>query len=438
MSYGQLLGGKLFNVAMPSSYNLQNASARVDFGLAPGVAPAKPVSQYTLVGTSAPRIEIQAIVTGTYTYVQNIVLPGMQHGRVVRPLGQAVYGFGAPIISVDASSVAHIPGVQIVQKKNFLGVVAPQEYNAIQAAAQLKVQWADPPPVLPGHANEFEWMRAMDAAGKAVQSPVSWYQQNSNRGNVGAGLASAAKVVSETYAWASNVHNPLGPNCCVADVTPQGARIYASSQTAYGSRTAVATALGISPNLVRVSNPATGGSFGTPTDDDANVSAALLSQAVGKPVRMQFMRWDEIGWEYTSPASMMDIQAGIDKSGNMIAFNANHFYPQYISGPVTSAELAQTSPLSNPSSSITGNFFSSRMYSVVDQNNPATSNGYLVKSIPNQGNWIRAAFMRAGSAPGILFAGEQMVDELAHAAQMDPVAFRLQNVTHSPAENRDL
>jgi CO/xanthine dehydrogenase Mo-binding subunit len=437
ITYGQLLGGKLFNVAMPGSLNLQNASARIDFGLAPGVSPAKPVSQYTLVGTRAPRIEIPAIVTGTYTFVQNIKVPGMMHGRVVRPLGQAVYGFGAPVLSVDESSIAHLPGVRVVRNNNFLGVVAPHEYDAIQAAAQIKVTWADPPAVLPGNASQFEGMRALDSAGKTIQTPVSWYLQNPNHGDVNQGLASAAHTVSQTYAWPAHIHNPMGPNCCVADVTPQGSRIFASTQDAYGTRTAVSSALGVPLNSVRVTTPATGGSFGTPTDNDANVAAALMSQAVGKPVRVQFMRWDEIGWAYTSPGSLMDIRAGMDAKGNMTAFDFVHFYPQYTSGPVTNAELAGA-PLATPSSSITGNFFPHRMYSVVDANNPNTSNGNLTKSIPLQSQWIRGAFMRAGSSPGVLFGGEQVVDELAHAAGMDPVAFRLQNVTQAPAENRDL
>jgi len=190
-------------------------------------------------------------------------------------------------------------------------------------------------------------------------------------------------------------------------------------------------------NTVRVTTPATGGSFGTPTDDDANVAAALMSQLAGVPVRVQFMRWDEIGWAYTSPGSVMDIRAGVDGKGNLLAWDFVHYYPQYVSGPVTNAELAGA-PLANPSSTIVGNFFPSRMYKVVDQNNPSTANGNLTRSIPLQGQWIRGAFMRAGSAPGVLFGGEQVIDELAHAAGMDPVAFRLQNVTQVPTENRDL
>ena len=180
VTYGQLLGSKLFNVSMPASWSMNptpNTTGGAFNGPRPGVpgqgiqagqAPAKPVSQYKLVGTSPPRIEIPAIVTGSEVYIQNIRVPGMLHGRVVRPRGQTVYGFGAPIVSVDESSIRHIPGAQVVRKGDFLGVVAPQEYDAIQAAALLKVKWADPPAVLPGGGNEFAQMRALDRAGKTV------------------------------------------------------------------------------------------------------------------------------------------------------------------------------------------------------------------------------------------------------------------------------
>src|SRR4029077_1998059 len=143
-------GGKLFNVAMPEGYELQNVSQfGATVGVPAGVAPAKPVASYSLVGTSPQRIEIPAIVTGSYTYVQNIRVPGMLHGRRVLPRGQFVYGFGAPVVSVDATSIAHLPQVKIVRKGDFIGVVAPKEYDAIQAAAQLEVKWADPPSALP-------------------------------------------------------------------------------------------------------------------------------------------------------------------------------------------------------------------------------------------------------------------------------------------------
>ena len=171
----QLLGGKLFNVSMPASWNMNPTGDRrfvqwAKTGQArpgpPGRSGAGEARQPVQAGrhTAPPRIDIPAIVTGSEVYIQNIRLPGMLHGRVVRPRGQSVYGFGAPIVSIDESSIKHLPDVQIVRKSDFLGVVAPHEYDAIQAAAQLKVKWADPPAVLPGGGNEF----AADAGTRRV------------------------------------------------------------------------------------------------------------------------------------------------------------------------------------------------------------------------------------------------------------------------------
>jgi nicotinate dehydrogenase subunit B len=422
VTYGALLGGKLFNVAMPASYNMQpvipptpNAGGFTG-GIQPGQSPAKPVGQYTLVGTRVPRIDVPGIVNGQGVYIQNIRVPGMLHGRIVRPPGQAVFGFGAPIVSVDEGSIKQIPGVRIVRKGNFVGVVAAKEYDAIQAAAQLKVKWADAPAALPGSGNEFAGMRALDSAGKSVQSYRTLI------GDVTGALASAAQVVSQTYAWPTNIHTPIGPQCAVADVTPAGTRIFSGTQGAYQTRRQVALLLGVPDNQVRVTAVAMGGCFGDGVQYyDVAQAAALMSQAVGAPVRVQLMRWDEIGWGSSSPGTMLDVKAGIDGKGNLVAMDIAQFYPQYKNDLVqTNAELTGMA-LPTPSSSLSGVQLPTVMYNI-------PNNRYLVKSIPLLGNWIKAHWMRAGSGPHTTFAGEQVIDELAYAAKMDPVAFRIQNV----------
>jgi len=425
VTYGQLLGGKLFNVQMPAAWNMQPATPTGGFtgGIAPGQAPAKQPSDYKLVGTPVQRIDVPEVVVGTASYIQNIRVPGMLHGRVVRPAGQSVFGFGAPIASVDEKSIAHIKGVQIVRKNNFIGVVAPHEYDAVQAAVQLKVKWADPPAVLPGNGNEHKGLRDLDGAGKTVMSRNDLGGILPSTGNVEAALASAAHKVAETYSWPTNIHTPMGPQCAVADVTPQGARIFSGTQGAYQTRPQVALALGMPENLIRVTAVAMGGCFGDGVQYfDVAQAAAIMSQAVGKPVRVQLMRPTEISWGQTSPASLMDIRAGIDGKGNLVAFDYTHFYPQYRADTVqTNAELAG-SPLPAVPSTISGNYWPAPMYNV-----PNAS--YLLKSLPILNNWFKVHWMRAGSAPHGTFAGEQVIDELAIAANMDPVAFRIQNVT---------
>jgi nicotinate dehydrogenase subunit B len=230
-------------------------------------------------------------------------------------------------------------------------------------------------------------------------------------------------VVAQTYGWPTNTHTPIGPQCAVADVTAQGGRIFSGTQGAYQTRPQVALVLGMPESQVRVTACAMGGCFGDGAQYfDVAQAAALMSQAVGAPVRVQLMRWDEMSWGQTSPPSLMDVRAGIDGKGNLVAFDFTHFYPQYWANSVqTNAELAGT-PLPAVPSSISGNFWPGPMYSI--------PNGrYLVKSIPLVGNWIKVYWLRGGSAPHATFAGEQVIDELAHAANIDPVAFRVQNVT---------
>jgi nicotinate dehydrogenase subunit B len=180
--------------------------------------------------------------------------------------------------------------------------------------------------------------------------------------------------------------------------------------------------LGLPEDVVRVTAFAMGGAFGDGSQYfDVAQAAGLMSQAVGAPVRVILMRPTEIAWGQASPPSLMDIRAGIDGKGNLLAFDFTHFYPQYRSDTIqTNGELAGQ-PLATPPSSVSGNFWPAPMYSI-----PNTS--YLLKSIPLVGNWFKVYWMRGGSAPHVTFAGEQVIDELAHAANMDPVAFRIQNI----------
>ena len=220
VTYGQLLGDKLFNTTLVAPT------------LNPGVAPSKPVGQYTVIGTKVPRVDVPAKISGQYTYVHNVRIPGMQHGRVVRPRGQGPFGTGAPIVSVDETSIAHIPGAKVLRQGDFLAVVAPKEYDAIQAAAQLKVTWKESP-MLPTSGNLFGKMRADDTAGLAKAA------FRTNNGNVDTALKSAATTISQSYSYHYGGRAVIGPSCAVADVRDNSAIIYSSSQNLLGTVTAV-------------------------------------------------------------------------------------------------------------------------------------------------------------------------------------------------------
>ena len=417
-TYGQLLGGKLFNVGMPPSYNMAEVGGfGPPTGLVAGQAPAKAIASYKLVGTSPPRIDIPGKVTGTYTYVQNVRVAGMMHGRVVRPRGQGAWGAGAPILSVDPSSISHIPDVQVVQKGNFLGVVAPEEWNAIQAAAQLKVTWQDDP-ILPGSGNQFTAMRAATTR-DAVQT---------SSGDPVAGLASAAKTLAASYSYPYNGHLPIGPMCCVADVTPGQTTIFSSTQDIENLANTVSSVLGTTPSQVRVLYYEGSGSYGSNTQEDVAESAAIMSQAIGKPVRVQFMRWDEHGWDYYGPEHTADLTAGIDANGNIVSYSYNGWQIPYYTQLTPDELLGKPTP--DPTQGFTG-------FGYIDPSNAGgqytiANRQVTSKAVPALGGgYFKVTFLRAPSAQQALFASEQMIDELAHAANMDPVAFRRQNIATS-------
>jgi nicotinate dehydrogenase subunit B len=313
VKYGDLMGGKLFNLS------------GANVSLQPGVAPSKPFSAYkTVLKDPNPvvRLDIPDKVTGKYTYVHQVRVPGMLHGRMVRPRGQGAYPYNSNVpVSVDASSIAHIPGAKVVQVNNFLGVVAPKEFDAIQAAAQLKVVW-NTNPILPGTGNLWQHYRDMDTQGKIVASLNA-----ATTGNVDAALASAAHTVSGTFKHHYQGHMPIGPSCAVADVRADHATIWSNTQNVENCVTDVQNVLSpLQPNQIRIIFYEGSGSFGNGcVAFDTAESAAIMSKAVGAPVRLQMMRWDEHGWTHYGPAIMYDMRAGVDANGNMVAYEATGF-----------------------------------------------------------------------------------------------------------------
>jgi CO/xanthine dehydrogenase Mo-binding subunit len=427
VTYGQLIGDKLFNTKITGFST--NGTATAPAQAVAGSPGTKPVSQYTIVGTNPPRVDIPDKVTGSYTYVQNIRVPGMLHARMVRPRGQGAYGDGtAPkIVSVDEGSIAKIPGAKVVRfGDSFLGVVAPQEYAAIQAAAQLKVKWADPP-VLPGVGNLWKQMRDHDSAGQAP-ARITF-----NSGNFDNAFKSAAHTVTQSYKFHYTGHLPIGPSCCVADVTPSGARVFTNTQDAYGTRQNVKDVLddvmgAKAPPLNRIRLTYYEGSsvYGSAPYRDNNQAAAILSALTGQPVRLQFMRWDEHGWDNYGPAQMVDIRAGVDAKGNLTAFEFTDFgIPYYSTQP---AEQQVTGKASFSTSGRAESTLSGTQYHIANRR-------VIGKSLPLENNYFKVTFLRAPNAPQSAFAAEQAVDELAFMANMDPVAFRLQNIATTATDS---
>jgi CO/xanthine dehydrogenase Mo-binding subunit len=411
VTYGALLGDKVFNVTVPST------------SLASGAPGTKPISQYKLVGQHhIPRVDIPAKVNGKFVYVHNVRVPGMLHGRVVRPRGQGAYGDGtAPkVLSVDASSIKNVAGAQIVRFKDFVGVVAPTEYAAIQGASQLKVTWAENP-VLPGVGNLWKQMRDQDAAGKTPARALV------STGNFQAAYNAAPLTLEQSYKFHYNGSMPIGPCCAVADVTSNGVRVFSSTQGVYGTRTAVSNVLqqvmGTSAppaSRIRITYYEGASNYGPASPyDDATEAASIMSALVGKPVRVQFMRWDEHGWGHYGPAMLSDIRGAVSADGTLTGFEFTAFaMPYYSTSPSLqsvsgSAQFATSGQMST--------VLNGEAYNVANRR-------VLAKDLPVQNNYFKARHLRAPLSPQISFAAEQAIDELAYMAKMDPVAFRLKNV----------
>jgi CO/xanthine dehydrogenase Mo-binding subunit len=211
ITYGQLVGGKPFNLPYT------------------GGAPLKSFRDYKVVGQRIPRLDIPEKAAGKYVHMQHVRVPGMLHGRIVRPAGQGAYGDGARVLSVDEASIADIRGIRVIRKRDFIGVVATNEWDAVRAARQLKVSW-DRPAALPGTAGLYDQMRAAKTTDRIVV----------DNGDAAAAFASSAHVVSQTYRCPYQVHAPFGPNCAFADVKTDSAQVMCSTQNIYETRRKVA------------------------------------------------------------------------------------------------------------------------------------------------------------------------------------------------------
>jgi nicotinate dehydrogenase subunit B len=393
VSYGDLIGGKLLKAKVA------------------GTAPLRPANQYSLVGTRVPRVDLPDKMAGKYVHMQHVRLAGMLHGRVVLPRGQRAYGAGAKPLTIDESSIEHIPTARVVRKGDFVGVVAEQEWDAVKAAAQLKVTWA-PTPALPA-GDLYERMRAEKTHDTIVAS----------RGDVETGFPKAIHVAGATYRCPYQGHMPFAPNCAVADVKSDSALVMSSTQDVYSARRFLADVLGMKPEQVRVQYHEGSGTFGRSCYGDAEQTAAILSQSVGRPVRVQFMRWDEHGWDQYGPAHLADVRAGIDANGNLVAYEYHGWQHGWtVTSTVYDISLQRPGvERASGSASITVNPMSTgSMYTVPNRK-------VVSHAVPMAG-YLRGAALRSPLDLSFSFASEQTIDELAYAIKMDPLEFRRKNI----------
>jgi CO/xanthine dehydrogenase Mo-binding subunit len=413
-SYEQLIGGKKFDLKLDSN------------------AKRKPASEWTVLGTAARRPDMPAMVTGQFEFVHNVRVPGMLHGRVVRP--PAV---GATLVSVDEGSVEGLPGlVKVVVKKNFVGVVAEKPWQAIQAANKLKVTWT-PGAALPSHSDFYQYMRNQKSTRDTLLVNSKDVEQK---------LGEAATVLKATYYHPYQMHGSVGSSCAVADVQGDKATLYSPTQAVWHQRSAAAILLGLKPENVHVIFRRGSGCYGLNGADAVTYDAALLSQAVGKPVRVQLTRQDEMAWENYGFAFVMDERAGLDGQGNIIAWDHESWSPVLGNRPgyntpgnVITGFLAgfQPEPFRprTPAPEPTGyNNGSNGVPSYVAGSVGGASRGTgTVKSeralIHNIASPFWTGPLRSPARLQNTFAHESFMDELAARTKADPVEFRLRHLS---------
>ncbi|QKJ86871.1 nicotinate dehydrogenase subunit B [Paramixta manurensis] len=375
-----------------------------------GEAPLKPQADYRLVGTSSPRVDIPAKATGELTWVHDMRLPGMLHGRVVRPpyAGYDSGSFvGTSLLSIDESSVAHIPGVvAVVQIQDFVGVVAEREEQAIRAMQALKVEWKPWQSTLPNLSDVEQAIRDNPRSSRVVH----------DTGGVDEALNNVSQRFTRSYLWPYQMHGSIGPSCAVADYQSERVSVWSGTQNPHLLRADIAWLLECDEQKIEVSRMEAAGCYGRNCADDVAADAVLLSRAVGKPVRVQLTREQEHVWEPKGTAQLMEVDGGLDAEGNPTVYDFTTSYPS--NGAPTLALL------------LTGRVDPVALaYEMGDRTSiPPYDYPQLRVTIEDMAPIVRASWLRGVSALPNTFAHESYMDELAHAAGVDPVEYRLRYI----------
>lgn len=418
VTYGELIGDRRLDSEVKWNGRYGN-----DLNVE-GRARPKPIADYKVVGTAVPRRDIADKAFARHDYVTDIRLPGMLHARMIRPPVA-----GAKPTAVDEASLAGIPNARVVWKDGFLAVAAPREWDAIRAAEALKVEWSPVPPPFPEQAAIYDHIRNAPAAKRGV--PMQ-------QGDAAAAIAGAARVVSAEYEWPFHSHSSMGPGCALADVRPEGVRVWTGSQKPHAVRDGVAKFLGVPPETVHTVWVTGPGSYGRNDAGDTPFDAVFLSRELGKPVRVQYMRHEGHGWDTKSPASVQRVRAGLDEQGRVtgIEFSSKAFSRTNIAtseaDPRDSLASQSMGGGLNPQDTylFPGDFVPTEPYAF-----PArTMSWETIPPLLERASPLRTSHLRDPLGPELIFAAESFVDELAAATGADPVEFRMRHLR----EERDI
>jgi isoquinoline 1-oxidoreductase len=353
----------------------------------PGEAESVPLlsaERWAVAGARVPKVDARDFVTGSHDYPSDVKRPGMLHGKVLRPVA-----FEATLASLDPAKASAMPGVKVVRDGEFVGVVAPDLYTAEKAVAALAsgAKWKETPGQ-PSNATIFEYFQKNAGGGERGSEPEV-------KGSVEDGLASADVKLSQSYTVQYIAHAPLEPRAAVAEWSPAGDKVtvWTGSQRPFAVRDEIAAALRVPTENVRVLIPDTGAAYGGKHTGDAAVEAARLAKSAGKPVKLVWTREEEFTWAYLRPAGLIEVKSGAKKDGTLVAWEF-HNYNSGAAGIGTPYDVANQKVQFHP-----------------------------VKSPLRQGSY------RALAATANHFARESHMNELAHELGMDPLAFRMKNLS---------
>jgi len=413
VTYGELIGGKHFEITLNSA------------------AKRKSPNDWKVLGKPVPSMDRLALMTGTFEFLANVHVPGMLHGRVVRPPES-----GSTVVSVDEKSVRHLPGfIKVVVRNNFVGVIAEKQYQAAEVARNLRVTWK-PGPGLPAQKDFYDHMRKQPSHDLMLV----------NSKDVEDKLKTAAGVLKATYSHPYQAHGSIGSSCAVADVQADRATIWSATQSVYPTQHGVSTLTGLPLENVRVIFVRGSGCYGINAADTVSFDAALLSQAVHRPVRVQLTRQDEFISENYGSSCVVDQRAGVDASGAITAWDCE----------VWSASMGGRPGYDKPGNVITGMLAGFAPETVTpraatepkeelrNRNNavPSYMAGCIAGKCGGAGT-IRSERVLAHTVNSPFFTGplrsplrlqntfahECFMDEISAYVKADPVAYRLKHLS---------
>jgi len=408
VSYAELIGGKYFNVQL--DWNKQWGNPLY----APGKAQPKKASEYKIVGQPIKRADVAPKVFCSEDFCTDVKVPGMAHGRVIRPKVA-----GAVPVKVDESSIKDIPGVKVIWQKDFLGLIAEKEWDAIRAADKLKVEWSAATPTFPATADIYDHIRKAPVRKRSEEGKPS--------GNVDDAMRGAARVVEAEYEWPFQSHASMGPACALVEIRGDQATCWTGSQKSHFVRDGVADMLGLPPDNVRAIWAPGPGAYGRNDAGDAAMDAAVLAKATGRPVRLQYTREQGTGWDPKGPASIHRARAAIDASGNVIAYD-------FLSKGFSRIDVLMNE--SKAADTLAGHLLGAALKvndgfgvpaEVYEFANKRTT-WETIAPLLERASPLRSAHLRDPVGPQIHFASESFMDEVAHAVGADPVEFRLRHL----------